>query len=80
MKWGHRGFPWLFKRRLCQALYRRGSFDFASVAAYQQFIEQVIAKLNAKCQKSLHWSCRHYNLCPDIALLIMSAQCQSQLQ
>jgi hypothetical protein len=37
-----------FKRRLCQALYRRGSFDFASVAAYQAFIEQVIAKLNAK--------------------------------
>ncbi|UJB73319.1 hypothetical protein HRE53_32215 (plasmid) [Acaryochloris sp. 'Moss Beach'] len=40
-----------FKRRLCQALYRRGSFDFESVAEYQQFIEQVIAKLNAKCQK-----------------------------
>jgi hypothetical protein len=37
-----------FKRRLCQALYRRGSFDFASVAAYQAFIEQVIAKLNTK--------------------------------
>lgn len=37
-----------FKRRLCQALYRRGSFDFASVAAYQAFIEQVINKLNAK--------------------------------
>lgn len=37
-----------FKRRLCQALYRRGSFDFASVAAYQAFIEQVVAKLNAK--------------------------------
>jgi hypothetical protein len=31
-----------FKRRLCQALYRRGSFEFASVAAYQAFIEQVI--------------------------------------
>lgn len=37
-----------FKRRLCQALYRRGSFDFASVAAYQAFIEQVIAKINVK--------------------------------
>jgi hypothetical protein len=37
-----------FKRRLCQALYRRGSFDFSSVAAYQAFIEQVIEKLNAK--------------------------------
>ena len=40
-----------FKRRLCQALYRRGSFDFESVVQYQAFIEQVIAKLNAKCQK-----------------------------
>ncbi len=38
-----------FKRRLCQALYRRGSFEFASVAEYQAFIEQVIQKLNAKC-------------------------------
>jgi hypothetical protein len=37
-----------FKRRLCQALYRRGSFDFSSVAAYQTFIEQVIKKLNGK--------------------------------
>jgi hypothetical protein len=40
-----------FKRRLCQALYRRGSFDFESVAQYQAFIESVIAKLNAKCQQ-----------------------------
>ncbi|KAI9129227.1 hypothetical protein ON05_034250 (plasmid) [Acaryochloris sp. CCMEE 5410] len=48
---GIEGSHGYFKRRLCQALYRRGSFDFASVAAYQQFIEQVIAKLNAKCQK-----------------------------
>lgn len=38
-----------FKRRLCQALYRRGSFEFESVAQYQAFIEAVIAKLNAKC-------------------------------
>lgn len=35
-----------FKRRLCQALYKRGSFDFESAAQYQMFIEQVIAKLN----------------------------------
>ena len=38
-----------FKRRLCQALYRRGSFEFETVAQYQAFIESVIAKLNAKC-------------------------------
>lgn len=40
-----------FKRRLCQALYRRGSFDFESVGQYQAFIEAVIAGLNAKCQQ-----------------------------
>lgn len=40
-----------FKRRLCQALYRRGRFDFETVAHYQAFIESVIAKLNAKCQQ-----------------------------
>ena len=39
-----------FKRRLCQALYRRGGFEFETVAQYQTFIEQVIAKLNARCQ------------------------------
>lgn len=40
-----------FKRRLCQALYGRGSFDFETVAQYQAFIASVIAKLNAKCQQ-----------------------------
>jgi hypothetical protein len=40
-----------FKRRLCQALYRRGSFDFESAAQYQAFIESIIAKLNTKCQQ-----------------------------
>ncbi len=40
-----------FKRRLCQALYRRGSFDFESAAHYQAFIAAVIGKLNAKCQQ-----------------------------
>ena len=40
-----------FKRRLCQALYRRGSFEFDSVAQYQRFIETMIAKLNGKCQQ-----------------------------
>jgi hypothetical protein len=47
---GIEGSHGYFKRRLCQALYRRGSFEFESVAQYQAFIEQVIAKLNAKCQ------------------------------
>jgi transcriptional regulator with XRE-family HTH domain len=47
---GIEGSHGYFKRRLCQALYRRGSFDFETVAQYQAFIEQVIAKLNGKCQ------------------------------
>jgi hypothetical protein len=42
-----------FKRRLCQALYRRGSFDFQTAAHYQTFIETVMTKLNAKCQKKM---------------------------
>jgi hypothetical protein len=46
-----------FKRRLCQALYRRGSFEFESVAQYQAFIESVIAKLNAKCQQKFELEC-----------------------
>ena len=35
-----------------QALYLRGSLDFESVAAYQGFIEGVVAKLNAKCAEA----------------------------
>lgn len=42
-----------FKRRLCQALYRRGSFEFQTAVQYQTFIETVIAKLNAKCQQKV---------------------------
>jgi hypothetical protein len=37
-----------FKRKLAQALFRRGSLDFESVSDYQTFIEQVVAKQNAK--------------------------------
>ena len=40
------------KGRLRQALYLRGSLDFESVAAYQAFIEGVVAKLNAKCAEA----------------------------
>lgn len=39
-----------FKNRLHQALLLRESFDFPSVAAYQQFIEQMIGRLNQGCQ------------------------------
>ena len=47
---GIEGSHGYFKRRLCQALYRRGSSEFETLAQYQAFIEQVISKLNAKCQ------------------------------
>lgn len=40
-----------FKNRLHQALLLRGCLDFASVAAYQQFIEQVVDRLNQSCQE-----------------------------
>jgi hypothetical protein len=40
-----------FKRRLIQQLYLRGSFEFESTAAYQEFIEQVVATINAKCSQ-----------------------------
>lgn len=53
-----------FKRRLCQALYRRGSFEFESVAQYQEFIEQVIAKLNGKCQKKFATEQGHLQALP----------------
>ena len=38
-----------FKRRLTQQLYLRNSFEFESANAYQAFIEQVVATINAKC-------------------------------
>jgi hypothetical protein len=40
-----------FKRRLCQALYRRGNCEFECIAQYQAFIDTVITKLNAKCRQ-----------------------------
>lgn len=40
-----------FKNRLHQALLLRESFDFESVAQYQQFIGQVVNRLNDLCQE-----------------------------
>jgi hypothetical protein len=40
-----------FKRRLVQALRLRGNFDFLSVIDYQDFIQEVINTLNAKCSE-----------------------------
>lgn len=40
-----------FKRRLEQAMLLSNSFDFKSVAVYQDFIQEVIDTLNAKCSE-----------------------------
>ena len=39
-----------FKRRLDQALKRRGSCDFATIKDYQAFLDTVIDRLNKRCQ------------------------------
>jgi transposase InsO family protein len=39
-----------FKRRLDQALKLRGSGDFATLKAYQAFLDQVTERLNKRCQ------------------------------
>ena len=38
------------KHRIKQALYLRGSFDFESIAAYQNFIDDSVEKLNRQVQ------------------------------
>jgi hypothetical protein len=40
-----------FKRRLEQAMLLRNSFDFQSVAVYQDFIQEIIDTLNTKCSE-----------------------------
>ena len=39
-----------FKRRLDQALKRRGSRDFAAIKDYQAFLDSVTDRLNKRCQ------------------------------
>lgn len=39
-----------FKRRLDQALKLRGSVDFATIQAYQAFLNKVTERLNKRCQ------------------------------
>jgi hypothetical protein len=73
-----------FKRKLCQALFRRGSFDFESVSAYQSFIEQVIRKANAKrtqkfeVEKALLQPLPRYR-CPDYEVLSVKVSCYSTI-
>lgn len=53
-----------FKRRLRQALYLRGSFDFDTVEAYGHFLEQVSAKLNEQCQEKFTVEQQHLQPLP----------------
>ncbi len=73
-----------FKRRLCQALYRRGSFDFASVEQYQELIGIVIAKLNAKCSQKYELELLHLQplptyRTPDYEVLSTRVSCHSTI-
>ena len=53
-----------FKNRLYQSLLLRGSFDFKTVKEYQQFIEQVVAKLNRNCHKQFEHERSHLKPLP----------------
>ena len=73
-----------FKRKLCQALFRRGSFDFESVAAYQALIEQVVAAQNAKrtqkfeLEKAVLQALPRYRS-PDYEVLSVKVSCYSTI-
>ena len=54
-----------FKRRLRQALYLRGSFDFDSVDDYQSFLESVISKLNQRCHDKFEEELFHLQSLPQ---------------
>ena len=53
-----------FKRRLEQAMLLRNSFEFQSVAAYQNFIQEVIDTLNAKCSERFRSEQAHLQSLP----------------
>jgi hypothetical protein len=53
-----------FKTRLHQALLLRESVDFESVTAYQQFIAEVVERLNQTCQARFELEQAHLNALP----------------
>lgn len=53
-----------FKNRLHQALLRRESADFASVAQYQALIDQVMHRLNQGCQARFEEEVQHLQPLP----------------
>lgn len=74
-----------FKRRLSQQLYLRGSFEFESVAAYQAFIESVIATLNGKCTTKFEIEKQHLQPLPkyrfaDYDELTVRVSCYSTIE
>ena len=74
-----------FKRRLTQQLYLRGSFEFDSVAAYQQFIETVVATLNGKCTVKFEQEQQHLQPLPkyrfaDYEELQVKVSCYSTIE
>jgi hypothetical protein len=73
-----------FKRRLQQALYLRGSFEFESVAAYQQLINQVIAQINANCsvkfeQERAYLQALPRYRYPDYEVMSVCVSCRSTI-
>ena len=53
-----------FKNRLHQALLLRESVDFESVSEYQQFIEQVVERLNQTCWERFELEKAHLSALP----------------
>jgi hypothetical protein len=73
-----------FKTRLHQALLLRGSTEFESVAAYQQFIAIVVASLNQRCHdrfdaERVHLQALPTNRYPDYELLSVKVTTHSTI-
>lgn len=74
-----------FKRRLVQQLYLRGSFEFETTVAYQEFIEQVVATINAKCISKFEQEQQHLQPLPkyrfaDYEELKVKVSCYSTIE
>ncbi len=52
------------KNRICQALLLRGSNDFESVAAYQQFLDEIINRVNHNNHDKIAEECKHLQPLP----------------
>jgi hypothetical protein len=74
-----------FKRRLRQALYLRGSFEFESIKVYQAFITEVVEKLNARCSQKFEVEKQHLQPLPsyrypDYEELTTRVSCHSTIE